>query len=278
MPSAYRGAPSAGKVDAMNSTGRDIARQATIIAAAVLMLIGAAVGGGAFGGEAVAELQNGALSAQGSYLAPAGPAFAIWSVIYLGLAAYTIWQALPAQRARTRQRTVGYWIAGSMVLNGLWLVTARYLNLIATVIVIAALLAVLARIIVLLGRDRASGPLELTLLDGVQGLHFGWVTIATVANTAAWLTQTVPAELGQQADAWGIAVLVVVAVIGAASALLTRRLAPALATSWGLVWAAIGRLSDQPQSTPIGVTALVVAAVILIAGVIGLLRARRTAR
>ena len=278
MPSAYRGAPSAGKVDAMNSTGRDIARQATIIAAAVFMLIGAAVGGGAFGGEAVAELQNGALSAQGSYLAPAGPAFAIWSVIYLGLAAYTIWQALPAQRARTRQRTVGYWIAGSMVLNGLWLVTARYLNLIATVIVIAALLAVLARIIVLLGRDRASGPLELTLLDGVQGLHFGWVTIATVANTAAWLTQTVPAGLGRQADAWGIAVLVVVAVIGAASALLTRRLAPALATSWGLVWAAIGRLSDEPQSTPIGVTALVVAAVILIAGVIGLLRARRTAR
>ena len=278
MPSAYRGAPSAGKVDAMNSTGRDIARQATIIAAAVFMLIGAAVGGGAFGGEAVAELQNGALSAQGSYLAPAGPAFAIWSVIYLGLAAHTIWQALPAQRARARQRTVGYWLAGSMVLNGLWLVTARYLNLIATVIVIAALLAVLARIIVLLGRDRASGPLELTLLDGVQGLHFGWVTIATVANTAAWLTQTVPAELGQQADAWGIGVLVVVAVIGAASALLTRRLAPALATSWGLVWAAIGRLSDEPQSTPIGVTALVVAAVILIAGVIGLLRARRTAR
>jgi len=88
----------------------------------------------------------------------------------------------------------------------------------------------------------------------------------------------VPAGLGQQADAWGIAVLVVVAVIGAASALLTRRLAPALATSWGLVWAAIGRLSDEPQSTPIGVTALVVAAVILIAGVIGLLRARRTAR
>lgn len=262
----------------MNSTGRDIARQSTIIAAAVFMLIGAAVGGGAFGGESVAELQNGALSAQGSYLAPAGPAFAIWSVIYLGLAAYTIWQALPAQRDSSRQRTVGYWIAGSMVLNGLWLVTARYLNLIATVIVIAALLAVLARIIVLLGRDRASGPLELTLFDGVQGLHFGWVTIATVANTAAWLTQTVPAEFGRQADAWGIGVLVVVAVIGAASALLTRRLAPAVATSWGLVWAAIGRLSDEPQSTPIGATALVVAAVILIAGVIGMLRARRAAR
>lgn len=226
----------------------------------------------------MAELQNGALSAEGSYLAPAGPAFAIWSVIYLGLAAYTIWQALPAQRDSIRQRTVGWWVAGSMVLNGLWLVTARYLNLVATVIVIAALLAVLARIIVLLGRDRASGPLELTLFDGVQGLHFGWVTIATVANTAAWLTQTLPADLAEQADAWGIGVLVVVAVIGAASALVTRRLAPALATSWGLVWAAIGRLSGRPESTPIGVTALVVAAAIVVSGVVGLLRARRPVR
>ncbi|MEV8219980.1 TspO/MBR family protein [Microbacterium sp. NPDC077391] len=262
----------------MNSTGRDIVRQSTVIAAAVFMLIGAAVGGGAFGGESVAELQNGALSAEGSYLAPAGPAFAIWSVIYLGLAAYTIWQALPGQRDSTRQRAVGWWVAASMVLNGLWLVTARYLNLVATVIVIAALLAVLARIIVLLGRDRASGSLELTLFDGVQGLHFGWVTIATVANTAAWLTQTLPGDLAEQADAWGIGVLVVVAVIGAASAFVTRRLAPALATSWGLVWAAIGRLSGAPESTPIGVTALVVAAAILVAGVVGLLRARRPVR
>lgn len=262
----------------MNSTGRDIVRQSTIIAAAVFMIIGAAVGGGAFGGESVAELQDGALSAQGSHLAPAGPAFAIWTLIYLGLGAYTIWQALPAQRDRSRQRAIGWWVAGSMVLNGLWLVTARFLSLVATLVVIAALLIVLARIIVLLGRDRASGLLDLTLFDAVMGLHFGWVTIATVANTAAWLTQTLPDGLGQQADAWGIGVLVVVAAIGAASALVTRRLAPALATSWGLVWLAVGRIGGDPESIPIGTAALIAAAVIVGAGVVGLVRSRRSAR
>ena len=259
----------------MNSTGRDIMRQSTIIAAAVFMIIGAAVGGGAFGGESVPELQNGALSAEGSYLAPAGPAFAIWSVIYLGLAAYTIWQALPGQRQNPRQVRTGWWVALSMVLNGLWLVAARYLNLPATVIVIAALTAVLAVIIVQLSRRRAAGIIELTLFDAVMGLHFGWVTIATVANVGAWLTQTLPAELGQQADAWGVGVLVVVGLIAVASALLTRRLAPALATAWGLSWAAFGRLSGDPHSTAIGITAIVVAVVIVIAGVIGLLRSRR---
>ena len=66
----------------MESRTQDIARQTIIIASAVFMLIAAAVGSGAFGGTSVSELQDGALSAQGSYLAPAGPAFSIWSLSF----------------------------------------------------------------------------------------------------------------------------------------------------------------------------------------------------
>ncbi|WP_336644507.1 TspO/MBR family protein [Microbacterium sp. USHLN186] len=257
----------------MHSAGRDILRQSSVIAAAVFMLIGAAVGGGAFGGDSVDELQNGALSAEGSYLAPAGPAFAIWSVIYLGLAAYTIWQALPAQRTNPRQVRTGWWIALSMVLNGLWLVAARYLTLPLTVVVIALLLIVLAVVIVRLGRP-AAGWLELILLDGTMGLHFGWVTIATVANTAAWLTQTLPDDLADQADVWGVAVLVVVTIIGALGALVTRRIAPALATAWGLAWLAVGRLTGEPHSTAIGIAGIAAAVVIVLAGIAGRARVR----
>ncbi|WP_460796166.1 TspO/MBR family protein [Microbacterium sp. GXF0217] len=257
------------------STRNDIVRQSVVIAAAVFMLIGATVGGGAFGGAPVNELQNGALSAEGSYLAPAGPAFAIWTVIYIGLAGYTIWQALPAQRADARQRRAGWWIAGSMVLNGLWLVVARYGTLILTVIVIAALLAVLARIIVLLGTARAGNTVDRVLVDATMGLHFGWVTIATVANTAAWLTQLVPASFAEQADVWGIVVLIVVTAIGVACALATQRIAPAIATAWGLVWLAVGRLTAEPASTAIGATAIAAAVLILAAGVSGVARTRR---
>ncbi|EED6225829.1 tryptophan-rich sensory protein, partial [Salmonella enterica subsp. enterica serovar Haifa] len=67
----------------MESSTKGIARQSLVIAAAVFMLVAAAIGAGAFGGDSVDELQGGALSAQGSYLAPAGPAFSIWSLIYL---------------------------------------------------------------------------------------------------------------------------------------------------------------------------------------------------
>ena len=255
------------------STRTDIVRQSVVIAAAVFMLIGATVGGGAFGGAPVNELQNGALSAEGSYLAPAGPAFAIWTVIYIGLAGYTIWQALPAQRADARQRRAGWWIAGSMALNGLWLVAARFGTLLLTVLVIVALLAVLARIIILLGTSRARNAVDRVLVDGTMGLHFGWVTIATVANVAAWLSQLLPESFAEQADVWGVVVLVVVTAIGIASALATGRLSPAIATAWGLAWLAVGRLTAEPDSTAIGVTAVAAAVLILAAGVYAAVRA-----
>ncbi|WEK61799.1 MAG: tryptophan-rich sensory protein [Candidatus Microbacterium colombiense] len=260
----------------MESRSRDIIRQSAIIAAASFMLIAAAVGSGAFGGTSVSELQDGALSAQGSYLAPAGPAFSIWSLIYLGLIAYTVWQALPAQRLDERQRAVGGWIALSMVLNGLWLVTAQFWSLIATVIMIALLLATLARVIVLLGRRPARGWPERVVVDGVNGLHFGWVTIATVANITAWLTQIAPESWAGQAEIWAVVVLVVVLVIGVAAALKTGRIAPALATSWGLAWLAVGRLTGEPESTTTAVAAIIVAVALVAAGVLAVTRRRRT--
>ncbi|MCM3778298.1 tryptophan-rich sensory protein [Microbacterium hydrocarbonoxydans] len=261
----------------MESRSKDIIRQAVTIAAAVFMLIAATVGSGAVGGTSVDELQNGALSASGSYLAPAGPAFSIWSLIYLGLIAYTVWQALPAQRDNERQRTAGWWIAATMVLNGLWLVTAQFLTLPLTVLVIALLLAALARVMVLLNRHSPRTWPERIVVDGANGLHFGWVTIATVANAAAWLTQTAPADWADQAEVWAVAVLAVVLVIGVASALVLKRIAPSLATAWGLSWLAVGRLTGEPDSTVTAIAGIVVAAALVLAGVVGVLRRRRAA-
>lgn len=260
----------------MDTRKQDITRQAVIIAAASFMLIAAAIGAGAFGGTSVSELQDGALSAQGSYLAPAGPAFSIWSLIYIGLIAYTVWQALPAQRADERQRAVGGWIAASLVLNGLWLVTAQFLTLPLTALVIVLLLATLARVIVILGRFPARNLADRILTDGANGLHFGWVTIATVANITALFTQIAPENWADQAEVWGVAVLVAVLVIGVASALATGRIAPALATSWGLAWLAVGRLTGEPESSTIAIAAIIIAVVLVATGVVAVVRRNRS--
>ena len=53
----------------------------------------------------------------------------------------------------------------------------------------------------------------------------------------------------------------VMAVVGVVLAFGMRRTAPGLALAWGLVWVGVERLTAQPASTLVGVTALVAAAV-----------------
>jgi hypothetical protein len=249
------------------STGKDIARQITVISSLGFTLVAVLVGVGGLGGTEVENSQGGQLSEQGSYLAPAGPAFSIWSVIYLGLAAYVVWQALPSQRASVRQRAIGWWIALTIVLNGLWLVAAQLLTIEWTVIVIVLLLIALCitfRISVVT-REPRGGWLDALLIDGVTGLHLGWVTLATVANTAAWLTGVVPESWGDAASAIGLAVLAVVAVIGLGIAWASGwRIAPGIALAWGLSWLAVGRLTGEPQNQAIGIGAIVVAVIVLV--------------
>ncbi|MDQ1129421.1 tryptophan-rich sensory protein [Microbacterium sp. SORGH_AS_0888] len=246
------------------ASSRDLLRQIVVIAATGFMLVAAMVGAGVLGGTPVQDLQDGALAADATYLAPAGPAFSIWSLVYLGLIAYAVWQALPGRRSDARQRTLGWWIALSEVLNGLWLVTAQFLTLPLTVLVIALLLVVLCRIY----RRTVSTPgravADRMLVDGVTGLHLGWVTLATIANATAWLTRILPPVEAGAAQVWAIAVLVVVAVIGCGLVSVGGgRIAPALALAWGLTWLAVGRLADEPRSVSVGIAALVVAALVL---------------
>lgn len=263
--------------DSRAPESRDILRQIAVISATVFMLIAAVVGVGLLGGTPVQDLQGGALSADATVLAPATQAFQIWSVIYLGLIVFAIWQALPSQRSTDRQRALGWWVALTAVLNGVWLLVAQFLTLPLTVLAIVVLLVVLCLTFVRTLRVPASRAVDALLLTGVTGLNLGWVALATVANTTAWLSTVVTGQ-DAAAETWGVAVLVVVAIIGALLGWRSGgRLAPALAMAWGLTWIAVGRLTDAPASTVVGIAAIVAAAVILGVTLIRLARRRASA-
>ncbi len=51
------------------------------------------------------------------YFVPAGYVFSIWGLIYLALATYAVYQALPAQRENEPLRRVGYLFALSCLAN-----------------------------------------------------------------------------------------------------------------------------------------------------------------
>ncbi|CAN7175923.1 tryptophan-rich sensory protein [Microbacterium sp. LjRoot45] len=248
----------------------DILRQVAVISAVSFMIVAAMVGTGFFGGTNVRDLQGGALDADATVLAPDRPAFGIWSVIYALLIAYAVWQALPGQRARHRQQAAGWWIALTAVLNGGWLLAAQFTTLPVTVLAIVVLLVALGVTLRVLTRVPQRTVADVVFMDLMVGLHLGWVALATVANVTAWLTAEVaPASWADAAVPVAVAVLAVVAVVGAAVAWGTRgRLAPALAMAWGLTWIGVARATGEPASMPIAVAAWVAAAIVLLAPVI----------
>ncbi|MCU1403789.1 MAG: tryptophan-rich sensory protein [Glaciihabitans sp.] len=252
---------------------KDIVRQIIVAVSAVAAVVGAFVGSGAAGGTPIQDAAGGALSADATPIAPAGPAFSIWSVIYIGLLAYAVWQLLPGQRADPRQRRLGYPIAASLLLNAAWILSIQFDALPLSVPVIVLLLAVLvwAFRITLATRPRTS--VEAIVVDGTIGLYLGWVCVATAANIAAFLTDIGFRGFGMSVDVWAVLVIAVAGVVGVLLALDGKgRFAPTLSLCWGLAWLAIGRLTGDLVSIPAAVTAIVAIVAVLAVTVLWRLR------
>ena len=257
------------------ATSRDVIRAVVVTVSEIACVAGSLLGAGVLGGPPVAQSAGGALAADATLIAPAGPAFAIWSVIYLGLAVYTVVQWLPGRLSAPLHRRIGWWVAASMLLNAGWLLVVRAGWLPVSVLVIVVLALVLGVIV----RRRTQTPtaprLDAIVVDGTFGLYVGWVSVATCANVTAWLVTTgINPGLGVSELA---AVLVLLTALGIGLLLLRAsrgNLAIALAMAWGIGWIAYGRLTGAPPSVIIGVTAAAVAAILLVAGTVAVLRRR----
>lgn len=253
--------------DAPSPTTSDRLRQVGVTAAEIFCVLGTLVGTGVLG-TPVESSSGGALSADATRLAPAGPAFSIWSVVYLGLAAYTVWQWLPHQTTSRRQRRTGWLAAASMVLNAAWLLVTQQGWIWVSVGVIGLLVVTLG---VMVRRLTETAPTsdtiaEQVVVDGTFGLYLGWVAVATCANVTAALVDSGVDPAPPLAD---LAAVLVVGVAAAIGVVLARRLggrwAVALASAWGLAWIAVGRLADEPRSVATAVAAIVAVVVILAA-------------
>ncbi|KRF36723.1 hypothetical protein [Nocardioides sp. Soil805] len=251
-----------------SATRADRARQVVVTLAEVFCVVGTLVGVGVIGTR-VEESSGGALAADATLLAPLGPAFSIWSVVYAGLAAYTVWQWLPSVTTSPRARATGWLAAASMALNAAWLLVTQQGWLWTSVVVILALVLVLGLLVQRLADLGAPSALaERVVVEGTFGLYLGWVCVAVCANVTATLVAEGVDPSSPLADLVAVAVLVVV--VGVVALVLTRtgrRWTFAAAAAWGLAWIAVGRLTDAPHSVLVGSAATLagVAVVVLAA-------------
>ena len=135
--------------------------------------------GGYINGTTPEEISNKYLTP----VTPAGYAFAIWSLIYAGLIAFSIFQLLPAQLIRFRGVRILFII--SCVLNCTWIYFWHHEQIVVCFLLIASLAIVLFLICRNLKKTDSLG--EYWLAKAPFSIYFGWITAATLVSFAILL-------------------------------------------------------------------------------------------
>ena len=184
---------------------------------------------------------------------PAGYVFSIWSVIYIGLIAFAIFQALPSQKSNPRLARIGPWFTISNLLNTAWIFLWQYGYFTLTIFVMLALLFSLAVIFRRLnqGRERVNGK-ENWMVNIPFSIYLGWISVATIANFSitlynlGWTGGGIPQEI------WASGVILVAMLLGLLMALRERQTAYPLV----LIWAFIGIAVKQNLYPPVVMVAI----------------------
>lgn len=116
-------------------------------------------------------------------ITPAGYAFAIWSLIYAGLIAFSIYQALPANTERFRRIRTVYIL--NCATNCAWLYFWHREAILLCAAIIFLLLGTLVFINVKLKKTETTS--EFWFAKAPFSLYFGWVTVAAILNATVAL-------------------------------------------------------------------------------------------
>lgn len=116
-------------------------------------------------------------------ITPAGYAFSIWSLIYLGLIAFSIYQAFPSQKNNPRFLRLRTLYVLNCVANCAWIYFWHYdfiaISLLAMFFILLSLILINFN---LRGIESAS---ETWTTKVPFNIYFGWITVATILN--AWV-------------------------------------------------------------------------------------------
>ncbi|MCL7455255.1 MAG: tryptophan-rich sensory protein [Anaerolineae bacterium] len=242
---------------------RDIIRQAVnVLATIALIVVNALANALPLNGLTTGEISD----RFDVYFVPAGYVFSIWGLIYVGLLAFTVYQALPAQRENPRLRRIGYLYALSCVANIAWLFLWHYEVFAWTLVAMGALLLLLIAIYLRIGigRTRVS-PAETWLVRVPYSIYLGWITVATVANVTSVLDYLNWGRWGLSEEVWGVLILIVAGLIASLVSLTRGDVAYVLV----ILWAYAGIAVKHNNTMSIFVTAIVVATIVALTLVVG---------
>jgi len=174
------------------------------------------------------------------FFVPAGYVFAIWGVIYIGWLAFTVYQALPAQRNNPRLQRIGWLFALSNLANAVWLFTWHYELFPLSVVVMLSLLLLLIPSYLRLDIGRARVPtIEKWCVDIPFSIYLGWISVATIANITDLLYYWKWDGWGIAPQVWAVIMLIVASALALAMTWTRGDVAYLLVIVWSFVGIAV---------------------------------------
>ena len=124
---------------------------------------------------------------------PAGYAFSIWGIIFLGLLVFAGYQVyLTYSKSQTMDfiSQAGGWFAMANVGNAAWIVAWLYDYTLLSVGIMLVVLLSLIKVILNTNMERWHAPLKTIVFAWWPiCIYAGWISVATIANITAWLVK-----------------------------------------------------------------------------------------
>jgi len=208
--------------------------------------------------------------AYANLFAPAGITFSIWSVIYVLLALFVLYQ-LGVFKGKTGYSPdavarIGPFFILSSAANVAWIFAWHYdvisLSLVLMLVILITLIAAYLRI----RKEPLSGKEKWFVLLPFS-VYFGWITIATIANVTVLLVSTGVDAFSAPAVIWTNIILVIGSAIGALVVLKFKDIAYGVVLAWAYLGILIKHVSIEPfaEKYPSVIMTLII---LLIAGIV----------
>ncbi len=144
---------------------------------------------------------------------PAGFTFSIWSIIYLLLIAFIIYQWV-ASSDKSNIDKVGPWFILNGAANGAWIITWHYelvpVSLLVMLILLGSLIMMYKNLNV-----NYFGKYGIKWFVNVPiSVYLGWISVATIANFTTVLVHFGWSGFGISEDVWSVVVLIVAVALG----------------------------------------------------------------
>ena len=180
--------------------------------------------------------------------APAGLTFAIWGLIYLLLAGYTLYQLgffrdhTNAMRSELLSRT-GVLFSVSSIANTAWIFAWHYhmipLSMLLMIVILVCLILINQKM-----KNQGFSQREYFFIRLPFSVYFGWITVATIANATVLLVSIGWRGFGLAEETWAIIMISAGLIIAIVTMLRNRDIAYGLV----IVWAYAGILLKHTSS------------------------------